>query len=399
MIQKRPGRNVRAFGLMSEGVVHHQGQSQRQAPGQAVQADPLLPGVGQGPGHRADGVGGNPQGKGDVAVGGVGTAVGGLASKGLDDFTVPGGEPGQGLRVHRAVAGADPQQLHLEGTAPVFPPGEHLPELLLHHRQVLLGSGAELIEDGGLLGDGVDGGAAFDAAHVVGGPGGGLDLVEVIHQPAHQPDGAGAAEVGIGVAPLGAAGDFVPPGAHRCVAAQGHVEVKGIKGLDLPRVGGEEGFGAGQVPQPLLAGVGHNQHPLAEAALVPDQPAGRQQQVDQVGGVVPDAGGKEPARLFPQGQGLLVGKDDVGVGGKHHIGSAPGGAQAADHVFGAVDRHVPGPLGLEPVPAEGGPAVLLMGGGRYLAQCPQQSGLFLPAGCGVLLCLCALCSCHGLVPP
>ena len=219
---------VRALAPGSDffSVGQHQAEGQSQTGGQAGEVHPFLPGVGQAAGHSAYGIGRDAQREGDIAVGGAGLHPGFLSGDGPDDIHRMGGKAVHGVLVQRAVAGADSQQLYFKAAALPFPVGQRGAERRLHPGQVFLCVGAELIEHGRLLRDGVDGGAPFDAADVVGDPGRRDDAVELVRQAAEQPDGAGFAKVLVGVAAGGPASDTVPPGAHRPCAAGRHIHIK-----------------------------------------------------------------------------------------------------------------------------------------------------------------------------
>ena len=152
--------------------------------------------------------------------------------------------------------------------------------------------------------------------------------------------------------------------------------VERVKSRDARPVGGEQRLGAVEVPQPFFTGVGDDQQPLSKLALTPRQMTGGNHQVDEVGGVVADAGRVEFAVFLAHGQRRRVGKNDVGMRCEDDQIAALR-PEFADHVLGSVDLHVLEPLRLEPFADEGRAPAFVVRRRRDLSQRAQQVlGLF-----------------------
>ena len=149
--------------------------------------------------------------------------------------------------------------------------------------------------------------------------------------------------------------------------------------MDAPIEGSEEGAGALEVAQTLLAGVGHHQDVAVQGQLVPDEEACRHEKPHQVGGVVAHAGGVQARLVLVQRQLVGVGKDDVGVGREDRALLVLLAAQREDHVVGLVDADgvLGGALLDEPLPDERGAPLLVVGGRGNAREPPQQLELLL----------------------
>ena len=67
-----------------------------------------------------------------------------------------------------------------------------------------------------------------------------------------------------------------------------------------------------RLPRPSSQALATQRH------LSGNQAAGCQQQINQVGGVVPDAGSIQPALIFPHRKEVQIRKNNVSVGHKNH---------------------------------------------------------------------------------
>ena len=120
---------------------------------------------------------------------------------------------------------------------------------------------------------------------------------------------------------------------------------------------------------------------LQETPVIPDSSdnggsSGGEQGGD-VGGIIPHAGGIEPAIFLPDGQFFRFRENHIRMG---HIDPEVIPALAAKgqhHIQRPIDLHMFRPLGNQPVPDKFGPFLFLMGGGRDGSKGFQQLKLLI----------------------
>lgn len=162
-----------------------------------------------GAGIEAEADGRNPFGQGDVAVRRTGTDED-LQVRVVTPDRFLGGPhhflPALFGEETHGFAGAAAQFVHLDAHIGLVVRQKDVAEALVHVLHIAQGIGPVFAEHGGLGGNGVDGQAAFDGAHVVSGDAvvRNLDMVDVRDDGGQLGDGVFIAEAAEGVAPGGA---------------------------------------------------------------------------------------------------------------------------------------------------------------------------------------------------
>ena len=152
-----------------------------------------------------------------------------------------------------------------------------------------------------------------------------------------------------------------------------------------------------RLPRPSSQALATIRDAAAQRHLPGDQVAGCQQQIDQVGGVVPDAGSIQPAIFFPHREEIQIRKNNVGMGRKDHQVLAFRRPQAADDIFGSVAGHIPAhPAFCSQSRQKAARRSSLTAGRRQPAQRAQQFGLFVPAARGIVQSTCFDRFVHGI---
>lgn len=168
-------------------------------------------------------------------------------------------------------------------------------------------------------------------------------------------DGAGIAEVQIGVASLAPHLHPVADHRHRPVHRLAVQAVIDVGLLDTAGVVLHDLFDALQIAQGLLAGVAHQQKAVLGLQVILGDVAGQKQQDRRVGGVVPDAGAVEDPVLFFHGQRLQIREHRVQMGCKQRQLIAALCVDGIDHIQRVINVDT-GAAGLfQPILAEGGP--------------------------------------------
>ncbi len=207
------------------------------------------------------------------------------------------------------------------------------------------GVGGALVElEPGLEGDGVDGGAAADAADVVGGLGfgGDFDVADVGDGAAEGVGGVGEAEGSVGVAAGAGEGDLVAKAADADGYDVGEVvAVDGDEAVDLAFEGGvEEGLGAAGIAEAFLADVGDKGDGAAGFEGGGLEGVDEGEEAGEAAAIVADAGrGVGGAGVFDVDVGAF-GEDGVLVGGDDEVGVGLDAGAVAEDVAGGVDADV-----------------------------------------------------------
>ena len=199
--------------------------------------------------------------------------------------------------------------------------GDHRFKAALHIGEASQIIGTVLIQAGGGLRNGVHGRAPGDGTYVKGG------LRPFLHRHPDQEqfgndlrqfrNGVGTAEIPEGVTALLGDGDLVPG---RADGAVDHPAVSGVqryKSFHLFTPGLHQLPGPFQVAQSLFAGNQGKNDAALDGRLILRHIFCHGDDRHRVGGVVTDAGATDDVAVLHQGQGLGIGKHDVGMGGQH----------------------------------------------------------------------------------
>ena len=280
-----------------------------------------------------------------------------------------------GIFVHIPGAGPVAHRGHGNGDALGSVEIHRRPEVLFHDCQGFCFIGSELIEHLGVLGDGIDGGAARNGAHVVGGLALGRDLdgVEGVDEAGKVGDGVAIAEGAVGVAALGIHFDPVAHGAHGPVDAAAGLVIEGHEFLDTFAVVFHDLPAALQIAQALLAGVDHQQYaPVPGRDFLFCDESRRRQQGHHAGGVVADAGAEDLAVPDFQRQFLGVGEDHIAVGHEDGDGLVIVTTDGIHHIQCFIDVDALRAPAFQLLLAIFCPFSLVIGGGGDLRQLQEQ---------------------------
>ena len=224
-------------------------------------------------------------------------------------------------------------------------------------------------------GNGIDRQAPFDGPDVVRGDAFCRDGkgVDVSYHGRQFRNGTGPPESAEGVAAAGADRDAVPPGPHGPVRNACHLAVETVKFRHAAAVDSVEITHTLQVPQPFFPCIDDEEDSRAGGLEPARQDVFEvQEQRDQVGRIVSDAGTEEARVILAQGQALRVGKDDIRVGREDDQGIVALVPDGIDQIAGLVDEGRPGAPAFQQGLAEANSFFLLAGWGRNPRQDPEQ---------------------------